>query len=126
MAPDVTLWGIITTVQIVEVALALGRIAVLHVRGERVRHALAGRFGLRAVWNLQMVASLYVVVGWIAGEHPWQVYCLVFNLWLIDDVYFSDDDRDRRRRFLASLRARLRMPKPVPLRPAERWSPDAV
>lgn len=61
----------------------------------------------------------------LTGHHvPYVILTAGVAVWALDDWLFPDDD-DRKRRYEWA-RVRLRMPKPVKLRPIQKWAGAAA
>lgn len=109
-----------------KLALMLGRRGWL--RGRIVSPVVVRLLGRQRALYLQGSLLRVALVSFIVG--PWVApFCwtalvtlVSFGVWILDDLWNRDDDRDERRHEWA--RAKLKKIRPVRLRPAERWAPS--
>lgn len=110
-------------IPLVFVAFCLGRHTRL--RGRHVSWPLRQKLGMEAMLQARLYLTVFFLAldfAWIASSafrFPSQLAWAVWALWVIDDWLFPKDDDDRKRRYEWA-RVRIRMPKPVKLRPVER------
>jgi hypothetical protein len=93
------------------------------MRGKIVSRTVIRYFGLPGAWSLRLLlCSAPIAMSLFDVAHTAQkIIAIAVNVWMIDDWLTSDDDRRRRWKDVFA-RIKLRMPKPVKLRPAERWA----
>lgn len=102
-------------------AFALGATRGSLWRGRLVSGSLIRLLGFARTVSLRVGLVLFLVVGWVVVTTiPYTVVLNAFAFWALDDWLNREDDDERR---LEWGRVRLRMPKPVFLRPVERWAP---
>jgi hypothetical protein len=106
--------GIIATVSLPSVEVAVGR-------GRHVSRPLVRRVGPVRAFQARCALLLILFASFFAGDPTLPLVAIVWNAWIVDDWLYRDDD-DRKLRYEWA-RVRIRMPKPVRLRPVERTAP---
>jgi hypothetical protein len=91
------------------------------MRGRHVSKVLVRRIGYRAALLARGALPVVALPLPFTGHYvPYVVLMGSVAVWSLDDWLFPDDDDRKRKHEWA--RVRLQMPKPVKLRPVEKWA----